>query len=166
MILLCAWPLKRWWWRFMLWIWRVRTSHLQSAFEHTWIRRSQNSNSSLPRFSFPSQFLCSNLLSFIIVMTLTHSLWELNVSNFRPVVVNHVFLPQATGLSSDNMRVVLERCYNDLRLLYVPNKTLKAEGFFRSNKVPIYFFSRSETHILAVEFDLWPLLHFFPLRFL
>lgn len=33
------------------------------------------------------------------------------------------------------MRVVLERCYNDLRLLYVPNKTLKAEGFFRSNKV-------------------------------
>lgn len=37
------------------------------------------------------------------------------------------------------MRVVLERCYNDLRLLYVPNKTLKAEGFFRSNKVALYF---------------------------
>jgi len=33
------------------------------------------------------------------------------------------------------MRVVLERCYNDLRLLNVSNKTLKAEGFFRSNKV-------------------------------
>lgn len=33
------------------------------------------------------------------------------------------------------MRVVLERCYNDLRLLGVANKTLKAEGFFRSNKV-------------------------------
>lgn len=42
---------------------------------------------------------------------------------------------QATGLSAETMRVVLERCYNDLRLLYVPNKTLKAEGFFRSNKV-------------------------------
>lgn len=33
------------------------------------------------------------------------------------------------------MRVVLERCYNDLRLLNVSSKTLKAEGFFRSNKV-------------------------------
>uniref|UniRef100_A0A8C5Q3U5 Ubiquitin carboxyl-terminal hydrolase 47 n=1 Tax=Leptobrachium leishanense TaxID=445787 RepID=A0A8C5Q3U5_9ANUR len=40
-----------------------------------------------------------------------------------------------TDLPPDNMRVVLERCYNDLRLLSVPNKTLKAEGFFRSNKV-------------------------------
>ncbi|KAL4613541.1 ubiquitin carboxyl-terminal hydrolase 47 isoform X1, partial [Arapaima gigas] len=44
-------------------------------------------------------------------------------------------IAQATELSADTMRVVLERCYNDLRLLYVPNKTLKAEGFFRSNKV-------------------------------
>lgn len=31
--------------------------------------------------------------------------------------------------------MVLERCYNDLRLLNVSSKTLKAEGFFRSNKV-------------------------------
>lgn len=45
---------------------------------------------------------------------------------------------QATGLSAETMRVVLERCYNDLRLLYVPNKTLKAEGFFRSNKVSCF----------------------------
>lgn len=45
---------------------------------------------------------------------------------------------QATGLPAETMRVVLERCYNDLRLLYVPNKTLKAEGFFRSNKVFIF----------------------------
>lgn len=51
--------------------------------------------------------------------------------SFIPV---HFFV-QATGLSAETMRVVLERCYNDLRLLYVPNKTLKAEGFFRSNKV-------------------------------
>uniref|UniRef100_A0A671Q5E2 Ubiquitin carboxyl-terminal hydrolase 47 n=1 Tax=Sinocyclocheilus anshuiensis TaxID=1608454 RepID=A0A671Q5E2_9TELE len=43
-------------------------------------------------------------------------------------------IAQATGLCAETMRVVLERCYNDLRLLYVPNKTLKAEGFFRSNK--------------------------------
>lgn len=35
------------------------------------------------------------------------------------------------------MRVVLERCYNDLRLLTVSSKTLKAEGFFRSNKVHV-----------------------------
>ena len=33
------------------------------------------------------------------------------------------------------MRCVLERYCNDLRLLLVPNKTLKAEGFTRSNKV-------------------------------
>lgn len=51
---------------------------------------------------------------------------------------------QAAGLSAETMCVVLERCYNDLRLLYVPNKTLKAEGFFRSNKVSI-FLSSSET---------------------
>lgn len=46
---------------------------------------------------------------------------------------------QAAGLSADTMRVVLERSYNDLRLLHVHNKTLKAEGFFRSNKVPSPF---------------------------
>lgn len=51
-----------------------------------------------------------------------------------------VFFAQATGLSAETMRVVLERCYNDLRLLYVPNKTLKAEGFFRSNKVRLLYF--------------------------
>ena len=48
---------------------------------------------------------------------------------------------QATGLCAETMRVVLERCYNDLRLLFVPNKTLKAEGFFRSNKVRLPFFT-------------------------
>lgn len=49
------------------------------------------------------------------------------------------FSTQATGLSAETMRVVLERCYNDLRLLYVPNKTLKSEGFFRSNKVRLLY---------------------------
>lgn len=49
---------------------------------------------------------------------------------------------QATGLPAETMRVVLERCYNDLRLLYVPNKTLKAEGFFRSNKVFLFWNER------------------------
>lgn len=39
------------------------------------------------------------------------------------------------------MRVVLERCYNDLRLLNVSSKTLKAEGFFRSNKVHALVFN-------------------------
>uniref|UniRef100_A0A8C2DT02 Ubiquitin carboxyl-terminal hydrolase 47 n=1 Tax=Cyprinus carpio TaxID=7962 RepID=A0A8C2DT02_CYPCA len=47
-------------------------------------------------------------------------------------------IAQATGLCAETMRVILERCYNDLRLLYVPNKTLKAEGFFRSNKVHLH----------------------------
>ena len=32
------------------------------------------------------------------------------------------------------MRCVLERCHSDFRSL-VPNKTLKSEGFFKSNKV-------------------------------
>lgn len=44
---------------------------------------------------------------------------------------------QATHLPAETTRVVLERCYNDLRLLNVPSKTLKAEGFFRSNKVDV-----------------------------
>ncbi|CAL9701902.1 unnamed protein product [Knipowitschia caucasica] len=67
-------------------------------------------------------------------------------------------IAQATGLSAETMRVVLERCYNDLRLLYVPNKTLKSEGFFRSNKV---FVESSETIDHQVAFTdslLWKLL--------
>ncbi|XP_077867523.1 ubiquitin carboxyl-terminal hydrolase 47-like [Saccoglossus kowalevskii] len=43
-------------------------------------------------------------------------------------------LAQVTGKNNE-MRVILERYYNDLRMLTVPNKTLKGEGFFRSNKV-------------------------------
>ncbi|TSL68241.1 Ubiquitin carboxyl-terminal hydrolase 47 [Bagarius yarrelli] len=67
-------------------------------------------------------------------------------------------IAQATGLSAENMRVVLERCYNDLRLLYVPNKTLKAEGFFRSNKVFVES-SDSEDHQAAFNDSLlWKLL--------
>ncbi|KAK6294582.1 hypothetical protein J4Q44_G00354120 [Coregonus suidteri] len=59
-------------------------------------------------------------------------------------------IAQATELSAETMRVVLERCYNDLRLLYVPNKTLKAEGFFRSNKVFVES-SESPDHQKSVE---------------
>ncbi|XP_047662512.1 ubiquitin carboxyl-terminal hydrolase 47 isoform X1 [Tachysurus fulvidraco] len=67
-------------------------------------------------------------------------------------------IAQATGLFAETMRVVLERCYNDLRLLYVPNKTLKAEGFFRSNKVFVES-SDSEDHQAAfTESLLWKLL--------
>lgn len=47
---------------------------------------------------------------------------------------------QASHLPAESMRIVLERCYNDLRLLSVPSKTLKAEGFFRSNKVCLCLF--------------------------
>ncbi|XP_076350596.1 ubiquitin carboxyl-terminal hydrolase 47-like isoform X3 [Tachypleus tridentatus] len=43
---------------------------------------------------------------------------------------------QALGLHSiANTRLVLERYYNDLRLLENSSKTLKMEGFYRSNKV-------------------------------
>ncbi|KAJ8315138.1 hypothetical protein KUTeg_007288 [Tegillarca granosa] len=37
------------------------------------------------------------------------------------------------------MRCVLERFHNDLKYLNVPNKTLKSEGFFRSNKVYVEY---------------------------
>nr|KAG5708872.1 hypothetical protein BaRGS_009281 [Batillaria attramentaria] len=44
-------------------------------------------------------------------------------------------LSKVVGLPNGNMRLVLERFHNDLRLLTTPAKTLKAEGFFKSNKV-------------------------------
>ncbi|XP_019508369.1 PREDICTED: ubiquitin carboxyl-terminal hydrolase 47 [Hipposideros armiger] len=64
----------------------------------------------------------------------------------------------AIHLPAETMRIVLERCYNDLRLLTVPSKTLKAEGFFRSNKV---FVESSETLDYQMAFTdshLWKLL--------
>lgn len=42
---------------------------------------------------------------------------------------------QILGLPTTSMRLVLEKFHNDLRLLTNPNKTLKSEGFFKSNKV-------------------------------
>uniref|UniRef100_A0A8C2RWK8 Ubiquitin carboxyl-terminal hydrolase 47 n=1 Tax=Capra hircus TaxID=9925 RepID=A0A8C2RWK8_CAPHI len=65
---------------------------------------------------------------------------------------------KAIHLPAETMRIVLERCYNDLRLLTVPSKTLKAEGFFRSNKV---FVESSETLDYQMAFTdshLWKLL--------
>ncbi|MBN3279826.1 UBP47 hydrolase, partial [Polyodon spathula] len=67
-------------------------------------------------------------------------------------------LSRATGLSADTMRIVLERCYNDLRLLYVPNKTLKAEGFFRSNKVFIESSDSTDHQVTFTDSHLWKLL--------
>nr|XP_055070015.1 ubiquitin carboxyl-terminal hydrolase 47 isoform X3 [Misgurnus anguillicaudatus] len=67
-------------------------------------------------------------------------------------------IAQATGLCADTMRVVLERCYNDLRLLYVPNKTLKAEGFFRSNKVFVESSDSPDHQAAFTESHLWKLL--------
>ena len=83
-----------------------------------------------------SQFFHWMSSSFLNFMNYVHELWE------REIILANLerISSQATGLSAENMRVVLERCYNDLRLLYVPNKTLKAEGFFRSNKVPTFSF--------------------------
>lgn len=40
-------------------------------------------------------------------------------------------------MPATHMRCVLERFHNDLRYLWMPQKTLKAEGFFKSNKVII-----------------------------
>uniref|UniRef100_A0A8C3A865 Ubiquitin carboxyl-terminal hydrolase 47 n=1 Tax=Cyclopterus lumpus TaxID=8103 RepID=A0A8C3A865_CYCLU len=67
-------------------------------------------------------------------------------------------IAQAAGLSAETMRVVLERCYNDLRLLYVPNKTLKAEGFFRSNKVFVESSESTDHQVAFTESLLWKLL--------
>uniref|UniRef100_A0A667ZRB5 Ubiquitin carboxyl-terminal hydrolase 47 n=1 Tax=Myripristis murdjan TaxID=586833 RepID=A0A667ZRB5_9TELE len=67
-------------------------------------------------------------------------------------------IAQATELSAETMRVVLERCYNDLRLLYVPNKTLKAEGFFRSNKVFVESSDSTDHQVTFTDSLLWKLL--------
>ncbi|XP_061610130.1 ubiquitin carboxyl-terminal hydrolase 47 isoform X3 [Phyllopteryx taeniolatus] len=67
-------------------------------------------------------------------------------------------IAQATGLSAETMRAVLERCYNDLRLLYVPNKTLKAEGFFRSNKIFVESSESSDHQVAFTDSMLWKLL--------
>ncbi|XP_069479744.1 ubiquitin carboxyl-terminal hydrolase 47 isoform X2 [Ambystoma mexicanum] len=65
---------------------------------------------------------------------------------------------KAAELSPETMRIVLERCYNDLRLLNVPNKTLKAEGFFRSNKVFAESSDSLDHQIPFTDSHLWKLL--------
>eukprot|EP00062_Callorhinchus_milii_P003936 gi/632941724/ref/XP_007886018.1/ PREDICTED: ubiquitin carboxyl-terminal hydrolase 47 isoform X2 [Callorhinchus milii] len=67
-------------------------------------------------------------------------------------------ISQTSGLSIETMRIVLERCCNDLRLLYVPNKTLKAEGFFRSNKVFVESSETQDNRVAFTESHLWCLL--------
>uniref|UniRef100_A0A8C5WQH9 Ubiquitin carboxyl-terminal hydrolase 47 n=1 Tax=Laticauda laticaudata TaxID=8630 RepID=A0A8C5WQH9_LATLA len=80
------------------------------------------------------------------------------VTEFKYLISKAVHLPAET------MRVVLERCYNDLRLLNVANKTLKAEGFFRSNKVRYFFFSflsnsdSQDRQLPFTDSQLWKLL--------
>ncbi|XP_052243350.1 ubiquitin carboxyl-terminal hydrolase 47-like isoform X4 [Dreissena polymorpha] len=46
-------------------------------------------------------------------------------------------LIEVLGFEDTVFRIVLERFHNDLKLLTVPEKTLKAEGFFKTNKVYI-----------------------------
>ncbi|XP_019332349.1 ubiquitin carboxyl-terminal hydrolase 47 isoform X6 [Alligator mississippiensis] len=67
-------------------------------------------------------------------------------------------ISKATHLPAETMRVVLERCYNDLRLLNVANKTLKAEGFFRSNKVFVESSESLDCHMTYTDSQLWKLL--------
>ncbi|XP_061100391.1 ubiquitin carboxyl-terminal hydrolase 47 isoform X2 [Conger conger] len=75
-----------------------------------------------------------------------------SVTEFKQLIA------QACGLCAETMRVVLERCYNDLRLLYVPNKTLKAEGFFRSNKVFVESSDSPDHQVTFTDSLLWKLL--------
>ncbi|XP_020645564.3 ubiquitin carboxyl-terminal hydrolase 47 isoform X1 [Pogona vitticeps] len=74
------------------------------------------------------------------------------VTEFKHLVSKAVHLPAET------MRVVLERCYNDLRLLSVANKTLKAEGFFRSNKVFVESSESQDRQLVFTDSQLWRLL--------
>uniref|UniRef100_A0A8C3KXN9 Ubiquitin carboxyl-terminal hydrolase 47 n=1 Tax=Chrysolophus pictus TaxID=9089 RepID=A0A8C3KXN9_CHRPC len=74
------------------------------------------------------------------------------VSEFKQLI------SKATHLPAETMRVVLERCYNDLRLLNVSSKTLKAEGFFRSNKVFIESSESLDRHVAYTDSHLWKLL--------
>ncbi|XP_077309692.1 ubiquitin carboxyl-terminal hydrolase 47 isoform X4 [Lithobates pipiens] len=67
-------------------------------------------------------------------------------------------ISKTIDLSWDPMRIVLERCYNDLRLLSVPSKTLKAEGFFRSNKVFVESSNSTDHQLPFPESHLWKLL--------
>ncbi|XP_069759702.1 ubiquitin carboxyl-terminal hydrolase 47 isoform X4 [Narcine bancroftii] len=74
------------------------------------------------------------------------------VAEFKQII------SQATGLSAEHMRIVLERCCNDLHLLHVPSKTLKAEGFFRSNKVFVESVDAQDNQAPFAESQLWHLL--------
>ncbi|OWF37661.1 ubiquitin carboxyl-terminal hydrolase 47-like [Mizuhopecten yessoensis] len=56
-----------------------------------------------------------------------------SVAEFKEIVSEVLDVPVT------NMRCVLERFHNDLRYLWMPHKTLKAEGFFKSNKVYIEY---------------------------
>ncbi|XP_061466402.1 ubiquitin carboxyl-terminal hydrolase 47 isoform X2 [Rhineura floridana] len=74
------------------------------------------------------------------------------VTEFKHLISKTIHLPAET------MRVVLERCYNDLRLLNVANKTLKAEGFFRSNKVFVESSESQDRQLAFTDSQLWKLL--------
>lgn len=45
---------------------------------------------------------------------------------------------------TDAMRLVMERYQNDLRVLSDPGKTLKSEGFFKSNKVTSFVTAKTQ----------------------
>ncbi|XP_075784006.1 ubiquitin carboxyl-terminal hydrolase 47 isoform X2 [Pelodiscus sinensis] len=74
------------------------------------------------------------------------------VTEFKQLISKVVHLPAET------MRIVLERCYNDLRILNVGNKTLKAEGFFRSNKVFVESSESLDRQMAYTDSHLWKLL--------
>ncbi|XP_074086422.1 ubiquitin carboxyl-terminal hydrolase 47 isoform X2 [Macrotis lagotis] len=74
------------------------------------------------------------------------------VTEFKQLISKTIQLPAET------MRIVLERCYNDLRLLNVPSKTLKAEGFFRSNKVFVESSESLDRQMAFTDSHLWKLL--------
>lgn len=74
---------------------------------------------------------------FVVDMDLEIIHEPINVRAYSPQTVAEFkeIVSEVLDVPVTNMRCVLERFHNDLRYLWMPHKTLKSEGFFKSNKV-------------------------------
>ena len=83
---------------------------------------------------------------FVLGVTVKVHIVDLETETIGPPVTVRAYLTQTVDeykslvsqmiqVPKETMRCVRERYYNDLRLLLIPGRTLKAEGFSKSNKV-------------------------------
>ncbi|KAH9503711.1 Ubiquitin carboxyl-terminal hydrolase 47, partial [Bulinus truncatus] len=70
-----------------------------------------------------------------IFSSIIHPPISVRAYHVQTVAEFKLLLQQMLGYPAATMRCVLERFHNDLRPLVEPSKTLKAEGFYKSNKV-------------------------------